>query len=51
MFALRELGFDKMTDAQLEELLVHQLKVYPNVPSAKKNLRAQYQQSRKIKTI
>jgi hypothetical protein len=51
LFALRELGFDKMTDAQLEELLVHQLKVYPNVPSAKKNLRVQYQQSRKIKTI
>lgn len=51
LFALRELGFDKLSDAQLEDLLVHKLKVYPNTPSARKNLRAQYQQSRKIKTI
>lgn len=51
LFTLRELGFDKMTDVQLEELLVHQLKVYPDRPEARKNLRAQYQQSRKIKTI
>lgn len=49
--ALRELGFDKMSDAQLEKLLVHDLKVYPNSPSARKNLRAQYTQSKKIKTI
>lgn len=39
--ALRELGFDKLTDDQLEQLLVHDLKVYPNTPSARKNLRAQ----------
>lgn len=51
LFTLRELGFDRLSDAQLENLLVHTLKVYPNTPSAKKNLRAQYQQSRKIKTI
>lgn len=50
LFVLRELGFDKMSDAQLEQLLVHKLKVYPDTPSARKNLRAQYQQSRKIKT-
>lgn len=48
---LRELGFDGLTDTQLENLLVHQLKVYPNTPSARKNLRAQYQQSKKFKTI
>lgn len=48
---LRELGFDGLTDIQLENLLVHQLKVYPNTPSARKNLRAQYHQSKKYKTI
>ncbi len=48
---LREMGFDKMSDAQLEELLVYRLKVYPNTPSARKNLRAQYQQSKKFTTI
>lgn len=51
LFALRELGFDKLSDDQLERLMVHTLKVYPNTPSARKNLRAQYQQSRKIRTI
>lgn len=51
LFVLRELGFNSMSDAQLEKLLVHDLKVYPNTPSARKNLRAQYHQSRKIKTI
>jgi len=51
LVVLRELGFDRMSDAQLEQLLVHTLKVYPNTPSARKNLRAQYHQSRKIKTI
>ncbi len=51
LFTLRELGFDKLSDAQLERLMVDQLKVYPPTASARKNLRAQYQQSRKIKTI
>lgn len=51
LYTLRELGFDKLTDTQLENLLVHHLKVYPNTPSARKNLRAQYQQSKKINTI
>ena len=48
---LRELGFDKLSDAQLEHLLVGVLKVYPAVPSARKNLRAQYQLSKRLKTI
>lgn len=48
---LRELGFDKLSDAQLEDLLVHKLRVYPNVPGARKNLRRQYQLSKKIPTI
>lgn len=51
LFMLRELGFDKLSDDQLERLLVHTLRVYPDRPEARKNLRAQYQQSRKIKTI
>jgi len=51
LFVLRELGFNSLSDVQLEKLLVQDLKVYPNTPSARKNLRAQYQQSRKIKTI
>jgi len=51
LFVLRELGFDGLSDAQLENLLVHQLKVYPNIPSLRKNLRAQYTQSKKIPTI
>jgi hypothetical protein len=50
LFVLRELGFRSLSDAQLEKLLVHTLKVYPNTPAARKNLRAQYQQSKKITT-
>ena len=50
IYMLRELGFDKMSDAQLEDLLVHKLKLYPNVPSARKNLRKQFTQSKKIST-
>ena len=48
---LRELGFDGLSDTQLENLLVHKLRVYPDTPSARKNLRAQYTQSKKFKTI
>lgn len=47
---LRELGFNQMSDAQLEDLLVHKLKLYPDVPSARKNLRKQFTASRKIAT-
>lgn len=50
LFVLRELGFDTMSDAELEQLLVHTLKVYPNTPGARKNLRKQYQHSRKLPT-
>jgi hypothetical protein len=34
-FILRESGFNKMSDAQLEYLLVHQLKLYPDTPGAR----------------
>lgn len=50
LYLLRELGFDQMSDAQLEDLLVQQLKLYPNLPSARKNLRKQFTQSKKIAT-
>jgi hypothetical protein len=48
---LREMGFDKLTDAQLEKLLVDVLKVYPKTFTARKNLRKQYYQSNKFKTL
>ena len=48
LFTLRDLGFDSLTDDQLVDLLVMQLKVYPDRFEAKKNLRKQYNQSKKI---
>lgn len=51
LFALREMGLESLSDAQLEHLMVDVLRVYPRHPSARKNLRAQYYQSKKIKTI
>ena len=51
LYVLRELGFDKLSDAQLHHLLVKVLKVYPDSYSAQKNLRKQYYESRKIKTL
>jgi len=50
LYLLRELGFNQMSDAQLEDLLVHKLKLYPNVPSSRKNLRKQFTESKKIST-
>lgn len=47
-FTLRDLGFDNLTDDQLVDLLVNQLKVYPDRFESKKNLRKQYNQSKKI---
>jgi hypothetical protein len=48
LFILRDLGFNKLTDDQLVNLLVHQLKVYPDRFEAKKNLRKQLNESLKI---
>lgn len=48
---LRDLGFDKLSDDQLENLLVHQLKVYPNSYNARRNLRKQYAQSKKLNPL
>lgn len=47
---LREMGFDQLSDAQLEDLFVHKLRLYPNVPGARKNLRKQMYEARKIST-
>ena len=48
LFVLREFGLDKLSDEELEKLLVHELKVYRNIPSARRNLRKLYAESRKI---
>ncbi|MFH1044801.1 MAG: hypothetical protein V1796_07135 [Pseudomonadota bacterium] len=48
---LRDLGLNDLSDSQLEHLLVDVLGVYPKSFSARKNLRAQYYQSKKIKTL
>ncbi len=48
LYMLRDLGFDQLSDAQLEDLLVHKLKLYPNVPGARKNLRKQFTESKRI---
>ena len=51
LLMLREMGLDDLSDKDLEHLMVDLLKVYPRAPGAAKNLRAQYQRSKKIKTI
>ncbi|OAI52518.1 hypothetical protein AYO46_00745 [Betaproteobacteria bacterium SCGC AG-212-J23] len=48
---LRELGMDSMSDAELEHLLVDVLQVYPKTWSARKNLRKQYYESKRIKRL
>ncbi len=47
---LREAGFNKLSDAELEDLLVYKLKLYPNTPNARKNLRKQLTESKKFST-
>jgi hypothetical protein len=51
LLVLREMGFDRLSDDRLEHLLVHVLKVYPDNPSARKNLRRQYYESKKFKSL
>jgi hypothetical protein len=48
---LREMGFDKLSDDQLEHLLIDVLKVYKSSPNARKNLRKQYYESKKLKSL
>lgn len=47
---LRELELNNFSDDELEQLMVHTLDVYKDVPGARKNLRMHYQNSRKFKT-
>lgn len=51
LLLLREMGINDLSEHDLEHLMVDVLKVYPPVPGAAKNLRAQYQRSKNIKTI
>ena len=48
---LRDLGLNDLSDNQIEHLLVHVLRVYPKGYAARKNLRKQYYESKKIKTL
>lgn len=49
---LREMGLNDLSEAALEELMVDKLQVYKAPKGdARKNLRAHYRQSRKMKTI
>lgn len=48
---LRELELNDLSDDELEQLMVHTLDVYKDVPGARKNLRMHYQNIRKFKTI
>lgn len=47
---LRDCGFDKLSDAQIEDLFVNKLGLYSKQASARKNLRKQIYQSNKIAT-
>lgn len=48
---LREFEQNDLSDDELEQLMVHTLDVYKDVPGARKNLRMHYQNFRKFKTI
>ena len=50
-FTLKDMGIEELSDADLEELMVHTLEVYQDVSGARKNLRAHYQRFRKFNTI
>lgn len=47
---LREMGFDSLSDAQLEDLFVNRLKLYPKHPSARKNLRKHMYEAKRVST-
>lgn len=52
MLILREIGIKDIPEAELEQLMVDKLGVYPkNQPNARKNIRAHYQWARKLPTI
>lgn len=47
---LRDMGFDSLSDAQLEDLFVNKLKLYPKHESARKNLRKHFYEAKKVST-
>lgn len=47
---LRELGFGGLSDAQLEDLFVRKLKLYPQHESARKNLRKHLYEAKRVST-
>lgn len=47
---LREMGFDRLSDAQLEDLFVNKLKLYPKHESARKNLRKHFYEAKRVST-
>ncbi len=47
---LREMGLDSLSDAQLEDLFVHKLKLYPKHESARKNLRKHFFEAKRLST-
>lgn len=51
LVVLREFGFSDLSDGELHHLLVKVLKVYPDGYTARKNLRKQYYESKKIKSL
>ena len=51
VYSVRAALNDHVTDTELEHLLVDVLKVYPKTPSARKNLRKHFYESKKIKTL
>lgn len=48
---LREVGFDSLSDAQLEDLFVNKLKLYPKHESARKNLRKHFYEAKRVSTL
>ena len=48
---LREMNFDSLSDDQLEQLFMDTLKLYPNTPNARRNLRKQLRASQNIKPL
>lgn len=45
---LREAGLDSLSDAELDNLFVDRLRIYPKSASARKNLRMQFWKSKSI---
>jgi hypothetical protein len=49
-YLLRDSDVDQLSAAQLEELFIHQLKLYSDTPSARRNIRELFAKSKKKST-